>query len=135
MVKIAAVILETKDGKFVLYLRDNKSNIPFPNYWDLFGGHVEEGESPQEALRREVKEELGIELGKFSLFKKYVVMRGDAYPNEKYIYQSILDIPYEELRLGDEGEKLGLFSKEEIPSLKLANILKDILLEYLASRE
>ena len=28
--------------------------------WDLFGGHVESGEAPEAALRRELHEELGI---------------------------------------------------------------------------
>ena len=34
----------------------------YPDVWDLFGGHVEGGESPEEALRREAREELGIEV-------------------------------------------------------------------------
>ena len=34
----------------------------YPDVWDLFGGHVEAGESPEEALRREAREELGIEV-------------------------------------------------------------------------
>ena len=32
----------------------------YPGVWDLFGGHVESGESHDEALRRELREELGI---------------------------------------------------------------------------
>lgn len=32
-----------------------------PGAWDVFGGHVERGESASEALRRELAEELGIE--------------------------------------------------------------------------
>ena len=34
----------------------------WPDIWDLFGGHVNEGESLEEALRREGREELGIEV-------------------------------------------------------------------------
>ena len=32
----------------------------YPDCWDLPGGHVEVGESPAEALRRELGEELGV---------------------------------------------------------------------------
>ena len=34
----------------------------WPDVWDLFGGHVDEGESLEDALRREAREELGIEV-------------------------------------------------------------------------
>jgi len=62
MKKIAAIILENDQGELLLYLRDNKPGIPFPLHWDLIGGHVEEGETPEEALVREVKEELDFDL-------------------------------------------------------------------------
>ncbi|HKY55145.1 MAG TPA: NUDIX hydrolase [Anaerolineales bacterium] len=32
----------------------------YPNVWDVFGGHIEPGEQPVQALVRELKEELGI---------------------------------------------------------------------------
>ena len=60
MKKIASLILENKKGELLFYLRDNKPNIPFPHHWDLFGGYIEEGETPEQALIREVKEELGV---------------------------------------------------------------------------
>lgn len=47
MKKIAAIILENDKEEFLFYLRDNKPGIPFPQHWDLFGGHVEEGETPE----------------------------------------------------------------------------------------
>lgn len=34
----------------------------YPDVWDFPGGHVQPGEQPQDALRRELAEELGIEL-------------------------------------------------------------------------
>ena len=46
MKKIAAVILENDNDEILLYLRDKKPGIPFPDCWDLIGGHVEEGETP-----------------------------------------------------------------------------------------
>ena len=86
MKQIAMVLLFDRHNRLLIYLRDDKPEIPFPNQWDFFGGHVEEGETPEEALVREVKEELGIELKQWKFFREYVCTEGDAYPNTKYLY-------------------------------------------------
>ena len=130
MKKIAAIILENDNGEFLLALRDNKPGIPFPNHWDLIGGHVEEGETPEEALVREVKEELDIDLKEYSFFKIYECLNGDAYENTKYIYTGKINIPIEEITLL-EGERPQYFTREEIPVVKFANIMKSIVLDYI----
>jgi len=130
MKEIAAIILENDNGDFLLALRDNKSWIPFPNHWDLIGGHVEEGETPEEALVREYKEELDLDLKEYSFFRKYECLTGDAYENIKYIYYGKLNIPIEEVTLL-EGERPQYFSRKEIPDLKFANIIKFIVLDYI----
>jgi 8-oxo-dGTP diphosphatase len=130
MKKIAAIILENDNGEFLLALRDNKPGIPFPNHWDLIGGHVEEGETPEEALVREVKEELNIDLKEYSFFKIYECLNGDAYENTKYIYTGKINIPIEEITLL-EGERPQYFAREEIPNVKFANIMKSIVLDYI----
>ena len=51
-----------KDGKLLLLKRNVE---PFKGFWHVPGGHVEENETPKEALKREFKEEtnLDIEIG------------------------------------------------------------------------
>lgn len=134
MKEIAAIILENDKGEFLLALRDNKPGIPFPNHWDLIGGHLEEGETPDEALVREVKEELNIELKDYSFYKKYECLTGDAYENIKYIYTGKINIPIEEITLL-EGERPQFFSRNEIPNVKFANIIKSIVMEYINDLE
>ena len=134
MKQIAAIILENDKGEFLLYLRDNKSDIPFPNHWDLIGGHVEEGETPEQTLVREVKEELDIDLKDYSFYKKYECLTGDAYENIKYIYSGIINLPIEEVTLL-EGVRPQYFSRAEIPYVKFANILKSIVMDYISDHE
>lgn len=57
-----AAILRLDDGRYLLQLRDNKPGIFFPGHWSLFGGAHEAGETDEEALLREVHEELDLTL-------------------------------------------------------------------------
>jgi mutator protein MutT len=57
---VVAVILRRADQ--VLLCHRSPGRPWYPDVWDFPGGHVEPGEDPQEALRREVAEELGAEL-------------------------------------------------------------------------
>lgn len=56
---VAAVIL-LHDSTYLMQLRDDKPTITFPGAWGLFGGDVEAEETPLDAIRRELNEELGI---------------------------------------------------------------------------
>ncbi len=54
---VAAVLV--RDGEVLLCHRSPDRDW-YPNVWDLPGGHIEEGETPRDALIRELQEELGI---------------------------------------------------------------------------
>jgi len=132
MRKIAQVLLFDRYGRLLIYLRDNKPGIPFPNHWDFFGGHLESGETPDQALVREVEEELGLALKDRKFFRTYGCFEGDAYPNVKYIYWSRIDQVVDELTLR-EGQMLKSIEPEERSQFQFANILGQILEDFVAS--
>jgi 8-oxo-dGTP diphosphatase len=55
---VAAVI--ARDGKYLITQR--RPNAVLPLLWEFPGGKVEEGESDAEALRREIRHRLGVEI-------------------------------------------------------------------------
>ena len=64
MIKVVAAIIE-KDGKYLICKRGPGGNCPF--LWEFPGGKIEEGESPFEAISREIKEELSAEIEPFEV--------------------------------------------------------------------
>jgi 8-oxo-dGTP pyrophosphatase MutT (NUDIX family) len=54
-----AALLVLADGRYVMQLRDLKPHIFYPGHWGLFGGALDDDETEEEALRRELDEELG----------------------------------------------------------------------------
>ncbi len=58
--EVAAAVILRPDGHFLLGQR--AANTFYPGYWEFPGGKVETGETPREALLRELREELGIEV-------------------------------------------------------------------------
>lgn len=129
-IRIAQVLLFDRHHRLLIYLCDDKPEIPFPKHWDFFGGHVEKGETPEQALTREVKEELGIELPHWDFFRAYECTRDDAYPNMKYIYRACIDKQPEDLVLY-EGQKLTSISVGERFRFQFANILGAILEDFI----
>ena len=134
MKNVATAILIDPDGNLLAYLRDDKKGIPFPNHWDLFGGHVEEGETPVAALRREIQEELGIVTPEPHFFRTYECLTGDAWPNTKHVFWIPLQFRATDLTL-HEGQRLAGISFERRHEFQFANILGSILDDFAKSDE
>ena len=132
MKQIAQILLFDRNNRLIIYLRDAKPDIPFPNHWDLIGGHVEEGETPEQALVRETKEEIGVELEQWRFFRRYECSAGDAYPNIKFIYYAGIDRVAADLPLF-EGQRLIGIAPQERFDFRFANILGNILEDFITS--
>jgi 8-oxo-dGTP pyrophosphatase MutT (NUDIX family) len=59
---IASVVLISSDGKILMGRKDPTKGGVYPDVWHIPGGGVDEGESLEDAARREALEEVGIDL-------------------------------------------------------------------------
>ena len=130
-IEVALAMLQ-RDGRWLIQLRDENPTIVAPGCWGLFGGHLEPGETPEQALRRELLEEISWQPPDLELVMVHPIHRRTAH-----LFRGELSVPLEQLQLL-EGQDLGLVSPEDflmgsIWSSKLAahRPLADGLLEVI----
>jgi 8-oxo-dGTP diphosphatase len=109
-----SILFVNSQRDVLLFLRDDISEIPFPNMWDLPGGTVEPGETPEQTIIREMKEEIDLDLEEFSLFS--VTEFSDRI---EYTFWKEIDLDIEKLIL-TEGQLVKWFSEDEIKKTELA---------------
>ena len=112
----AAAIIFTADGRYLMQLRDDKPGLRAPGHWGLFGGGVEAGETPREALVRELEEELEFRASDAVWFAEtFVAVPQFNVEATHKVFFSLLIAPQD---LGDmrqhEGAGMALMTVEEI---------------------
>ena len=127
-VKVALI----NNGKVLTVLRDNIPNIPYPNMWDLAGGGRENEESPYETMRREVLEELNIDIPESNVVwvKHYESV---TKPGKKSVFMvaNISDHQIESIKCGEEGQGYKMVSFQEFLDNKdVIEQLKHRFLDY-----
>ena len=116
---VACIILYDSRGAFILQHRDDDCEN-LPGFWSFFGGSVEEGETTEEAMRRESWEELAHAPKAYSLFlteeRKTLTI--------SFYVERCEDKSH--LRLG-EGQGWGWYTVEETGQLKMRENDREIL--------
>ncbi|MBD3304583.1 NUDIX domain-containing protein [Candidatus Woesearchaeota archaeon] len=94
--RVALFVLRDAEDKVLLQHRSESAKL-LPDYWAFFGGGIEEGETPEQAVVREAGEELGIELKDFKFFKSYEAQEKPGL-FEKFVYTAPLGYSIDFLR-------------------------------------
>lgn len=109
------------ENKNILLQKRSANKKLWPNMWDVtVGGHVDSGEFGRQALIRETKEELGIDINdddiKYLLGSTSINEQGDVinkHYNECYIITKNVNI--KDLKINEEEvSEVKYFSKEEL---------------------
>lgn len=121
----SAAFLVTQDGRYLMQLRDQVAGIWFPGHWGLFGGAVDDDETPLAAMHRELAEELGLTGRAITYFSQVIFDLGDpeAGFRRRYFYEVPIEAREVDGLVLKEGQAMRLFRAEELlasdPPLKL----------------
>ncbi|UCF08456.1 MAG: NUDIX hydrolase [Thermoplasmata archaeon] len=102
----------------------------YPDIWDIFGGHVEPYETFEEALIRELEEELGVMVAGTKFIASYQDRDptfGYDYLHHIYLIISWKGEPYNKNPM--EHEDIGWFSRAECAHLKMHGAVQNIVME------
>ena len=119
-----SAILINPQGQVLLQQRDDNPAIRYPGHWSLFGGTIEEGETPSEAIAREVHEEIDFELRNFGLFREFVQNN-----KREFAFAGELTAGLDELTLR-EGQGMNFFYPSQLRGLQIRPDDKETLEQY-----
>jgi 8-oxo-dGTP diphosphatase len=119
---VSVLILYNSTGQILLQHRADDA-LRLPNFWAFFGGGIEQGESPTEALKRELIEELSYQVQSPHLLLAQKIRDQDD-ENTKYVFvEQYQDQP---LQLG-EGQAMGWFTPDETHQLTMIGHDRDVV--------
>ncbi|WP_331765132.1 NUDIX domain-containing protein [Nocardia sp. NBC_01388] len=123
------IIIRNSGGEILLFLRDDKPEIPCPNMWALLGGVREEGETPLENVIREIKEEIGVALDPAEI--EHHCTRERHWGLLEHTFRTRLDLDLDEITL-TEGQELRWFSEADVAATVLGFEENEMLAAYFA---
>jgi 8-oxo-dGTP diphosphatase len=121
-----SIIFVNDQRQILLFLRDDLPHIPYPNTWDVPGGHVEEGETAAQCIVREMKEEMDLDLEGFELFSVK-----EFSDRVEYTFWKRTDLNIDEISL-QEGQYLKWFTEQEAKATALAYGFNEIVADFYA---
>jgi 8-oxo-dGTP diphosphatase len=112
-----AAALPVRDGQVLLGLRAASKRL-FPQCWDVIGGHIERGETPAEALVRELAEEIGLTDLAFDHWRTLEDIEPDGRVARLHVFRVTSWSPAEPAVTNDEHSEIRWFDLAEAERLQ-----------------
>jgi ADP-ribose pyrophosphatase YjhB (NUDIX family) len=122
------LLIVTEDGGLLLHHRDDKPEIPNPDCWAGFGGAVEDGETVEDAVLREVREETGLQIADPNFLTEAVDHEGDG--RAVSLFYIVGGVRPEDIDL-HEGAGVAVHRVEDLPELKMTPFVRRAIYAHL----
>lgn len=124
-ISCAGVIFLTDENNILL--EDRRRINKHGEEWSFFGGSVEKGETHEEAMKREIQEEMGFEIKDYKYFKKYTFIPSNKPDLELTYHMYIAQVENKKVFNIHKKGGIGEFSLEEALELEIMDIDKEII--------
>lgn len=101
-----------RDGK-VLIAHRSPQRRNYPNTWSFPGGHVEEGETLEQALRRELTEEIGIQAEVCSFLEQFIDAKTNPEKPVTFHFFAVETWRGEPINIGQEHTQISWIKLDE----------------------
>ena len=118
-VSIKALILDETRERFAVILEDN-------GWWELPGGGLDWGETAENCLKRELKEEMGLTVTEVASLPSYYLIGKNM--SDKWTVNLVFEAKVEDLNFtpSDECQELRFVSPKELESINAFRTVKDL---------
>lgn len=125
--EVALVFLVDGDGAVLMQHRDEHAKVS-PNQWGLPGGHVEPGETVEEAAHRELLEETGLSVDELALAWSGPRPYEEGFPHTVtvHVFRGTTTAKQEDVVLG-EGRAMVFIPREQALDRDLASTTAALL--------
>lgn len=119
----ALAVIVDNDNKILLLKRAEEPGTWMPNKWGLVGGGIEKGETPEEACKREIKEEIGLDIDKFVQSFSIEKFEGSI----EYVFACRYTGEPTDVELNEENTNYGWYDIDEMSFLDTVPHLKEYI--------
>lgn len=119
--KVGVLAIIKDDDRFLLVKRNSKNRFE-PGKWGFVGEAVEYGEDLVDALRRGIKEEVGLELKSQKLLNVHSFIFNSQYNDKErhaIVIAFLCETKNNKVKINNESEDFGWFKLDEIKKLNL----------------
>lgn len=123
IIAASAIIFRDSDN-LVFAAQRSKNKRSLPGLWETIGGGIENNETPEECIKREIKEELNSEINFLEYFNDYPI-------NDKFSRTFLIKLTDEPTPNAEDFDDWGWFDEEQIQKKDFALNCKERILDYL----